>query len=264
MDLSFLAGSSLFLIAGPCVIESRESALRHADAIKTICDELTIPYIYKSSVDKANRSAYIAFRGVGWEKGLTILDEVRRTCGVPILTDVHESSQVRAVSEVADVLQIPAFLSRQTDLLTVCGLTGKWVNIKKGQFLAPQDMAHVAAKVRATGNANILLTERGVTHGYGNLIVDFRSLPILAETGYAVVFDATHSCQLPGALGTASGGERRFVSALARAAVAVGVSGLFMEVHEDPAAAKSDAATQWPLSALKPLLQDLLRLRGVC
>ena len=261
MDLSFLNDGRFFLIAGPCVIESRDSVLRHAEAIKTICDELCIPLIYKSSYDKANRTSGNSFRGIGMEKGLGVLAQVRKEFEIPILTDIHSVAEAGVASEFADVLQVPAFLCRQTDLLTACGLSQRWVNIKKGQFLSPHDMQHVAAKVRATGNTRILLTERGSSYGYGNLVVDFRSLPIMADTGYPVVMDITHSVQLPGALGTSSGGERRFIPALARAAVAVGVNGIFAECHLDPTNAKSDAATQWPVSELKPLLESLLRIR---
>ena len=261
MSLSFFHDCQFFLIGGPCVIESRDSALRHAEALKTICDDVGMPLIFKSSFDKANRTSHESFRGVGMEKGLAILAEVKKEFSLPILTDVHEVAQVQPAGEVADVLQIPAFLCRQTDLLTACGLTQRWVNIKKGQFLAPQDMAHAAAKVRSTGNKNIMLTERGSSYGYNNLVCDFRSLPIMAETGYPVVFDATHSVQLPSVAGQSSGGERRFIPALARAAVAVGCDGLFMECHLDPPNAQSDAATQWPVSELKSLLESLLRIR---
>ena len=261
MDLSFLSDGRFFLIAGPCVIEGRDFLMRHAEALKEITASLDIPFIFKSSFDKGNRTSRESFRGVGLEKGLMILEEVKRAFDVPVLTDVHESSQTMMVAEVCDVLQIPAFLARQTDLLVAAGFTSRYVNIKKPQWAHPADMQHAAAKVRATGNKNILLTERGSTYGYGNLVVDFRSLPIMAETRYPVVMDITHSVQLPGGLGSSSGGDRRFIPALARAAVAVGVSGIFAEVHEDPSNAKSDAATQWPLSELRPLLESLLRIR---
>lgn len=250
-------GNSFLLIAGPCVVESRESALRHADALQALTRRIGLPFIYKSSYDKANRTAIDSFRGVGTQEGLAILDAVKRELGVLILTDVHSPQEAAQAAEVADVLQIPAFLCRQTDLLVAAGNTGRVVNIKKGQFLAPQDMAHAAAKVAATGNQRILLTERGASFGYNNLVSDFRSLPIMAQTRYPVVYDATHSVQLPGGQGNASGGQREFIAPLARAAVAVGVDGLFMEVHEDPDRALSDKATVFPLTRLEALLRTL-------
>jgi 2-dehydro-3-deoxyphosphooctonate aldolase (KDO 8-P synthase) len=250
-------GRPFVLIAGPCVIESRESALRHADALQALTLRLGVPFIYKSSYDKANRTAIDSFRGLGMEEGLTILETVKRELGVLILTDVHSPEEAVQTAEVADVLQIPAFLCRQTDLLVAAGKTGCVVNIKKGQFLAPWDMLHAAAKVAATGNPRILLTERGASFGYNNLVSDFRSLPILAQAGYPVVYDATHSVQLPGGQGSASGGQREFIAPLARAAVAVGVDGLFMEVHEEPDRALSDKATVFPLAQLETLLRTL-------
>jgi 2-dehydro-3-deoxyphosphooctonate aldolase (KDO 8-P synthase) len=233
-------GRPLVVIAGPCVVESRESALRHAAALKEIADRVGVPYIFKSSYDKANRSSVQSFRGPGLVKGLEILAQVREKIGVPILTDVHETEQITAVQEVADILQIPAFLCRQTDFVIAVAQSGKIVNVKKGQFLAPWDMGNVVEKIRSTGNEQILLTERGASFGYNNLVSDMRSLVVMRELGYPVVFDATHSLQLPGGLGHASGGERKYIPALARAGVAAGVDALFMEVHEDPGRALSD------------------------
>lgn len=250
-------GKPFVLIAGPCVVESRESALRHAEALQALTVRLGIPFIYKSSYDKANRTAIDSFRGLGMEEGLTALAVVKRELGVLILTDIHSPEEAAPVAEVADVLQIPAFLCRQTDLLVAAGKTGGAVNIKKGQFLAPWDMSHAAAKVAATGNQRILLTERGASFGYNNLVSDFRSLPLMAQTGYPVVYDATHSVQLPGGQGNVSGGQREFIAPLARAAVAVGVDGLFMEVHEEPDRALSDKATVFPLAQLESLLRTL-------
>jgi 2-dehydro-3-deoxyphosphooctonate aldolase (KDO 8-P synthase) len=251
-------GAPLALIAGPCVIESREAALRHGDALVTLARRIGIGLVYKSSFDKANRTSKESFRGVGMDEGLRILDEVRRATGLPVLTDVHEKDQVRAVAEVADVLQTPAFLCRQTDFITAVAAAGKPVNLKKGQFLSPGEMARVVEKARATGNTQLLVTERGFAFGYNNLVSDLRSLAILAETGCPVVYDATHSVQQPGGLGTQSGGERRFVAPLARAAVAAGCDAVFMEVHEDPSRALSDGSTSVPLADL-PALWTTLR-----
>jgi len=248
-----------FLIAGPCVIESREMAFETATALKDICGELGIPFIYKSSYDKANRSSGKSFRGMGMEKGLEILAEVREKVGVPVLTDVHTEAEVPHVAAVVDVLQTPAFLCRQTDFIHAVAASGKPVNIKKGQFLAPGDMRNVVDKAReANGGADtIMVCERGASFGYNNLVSDMRSLAIMRETGCPVVFDATHSVQLPGGQGTVSGGQREFVPVLARAAVAVGVAGLFMETHPDPAKAFSDGPNAWPLPRLKALLATL-------
>ena len=248
-----------FLIAGPCVIESREMAIETAAALKEICAELAIPFIYKSSYDKANRSSGTSYRGMGMEKGLEILAEVREKLGVPILTDVHTAEEVPHVAAVVDVLQTPAFLCRQTDFIHAVAASGKPVNIKKGQFLAPGDMKNVVDKAReANGGADtIMVCERGASFGYNNLVSDMRSLAIMRETGCPVVFDATHSVQLPGGQGTVSGGQREFVPVLARAAVAVGISGLFMETHPDPAKAFSDGPNAWPLGRLKALLATL-------
>ena len=248
-----------FLIAGPCVIESREMALETAAALKDICAELAIPFIYKSSYDKANRSSGQSFRGMGMEKGLEILAEVRERVGVPVLTDVHTEAEVPHVAAVVDVLQTPAFLCRQTDFIHAVASCGKPVNIKKGQFLAPGDMKNVVDKAREVngGADNIMVCERGVSFGYNNLVSDMRSLAIMRETGCPVVFDATHSVQLPGGQGATSGGQREFVPVLARAAMAVGISGLFMETHPDPAKAFSDGPNAWPLPRLKSLLATL-------
>jgi 2-dehydro-3-deoxyphosphooctonate aldolase (KDO 8-P synthase) len=245
------------VIAGPCVIESKESALGHATALKEKADRVGVPYIFKSSYDKANRSSVRSFRGPGLEKGLEILAEVKRRVGVPVLTDVHEIDQVGPVKEVADILQIPAFLCRQTDFVIAVATSGKIVNVKKGQFLAPWDMRNVIEKIRSTGNEQILLTERGVSFGYNNLVSDMRSLVVMRDLGYPVVFDATHSLQLPGGLGNASGGERKYIPALARAGVAAGVDALFMEVHQDPDHALSDGPNSLDLKDFERLLQTV-------
>ncbi|MDD5249033.1 MAG: 3-deoxy-8-phosphooctulonate synthase [Rhodocyclaceae bacterium] len=252
----------LFLIAGPCVIESRQMALDTAGAIKEICASLGVPFIYKSSYDKANRSSSQSFRGLGMEQGLDILADVKKQVGVPVLTDVHTEAEVPAVAAVVDVLQTPAFLARQTDFIQACAASGKPVNIKKGQFMAPGDMKNVVAKAReANGGADTLMVcERGASFGYNNLVSDMRALAIMRETGCPVVFDATHSVQLPGGQGTTSGGQREFVPVLARAAVAVGVAGLFMETHPDPDLALSDGPNAWPLPKLRALLEDLREL----
>ncbi len=248
-------GRPLAVIAGPCVIESRESALRHADTLKKTADRVGVPYIFKSSYDKANRSSVNSFRGPGMVKGLEILAEVKKRIGVTILTDVHEIDQVGAVKEVADILQVPAFLCRQTDFVVAVAKSGNVVNVKKGQFLAPWDMGNVIEKIRAAGNERILLTERGASFGYNNLVSDMRSLVVMGELGYPVVFDATHSLQLPGGLGNASGGERKFIPALARAGVAAGIDALFMEVHEDPDHALSDGPNSLALELFENVLK---------
>ena len=254
-NLRIGSGAPLAVIAGPCVIESKESALRHAAALKEKADRVGVAYIFKSSYDKANRSSLGSFRGPGLGKGLEILAAVKDKIGVPILTDVHEIDQVGAVKEVADVLQIPAFLCRQTDFVLAVAKSGRVVNIKKGQFLAPWDMRNIVEKISSTGNDKILLTERGASFGYNNLVSDMRSLVVLRELGYPVVFDATHSLQLPGGLGHASGGERKYIPALARAGVAAGVDALFMEVHEDPDHAKSDGPNSLDLKDFEGLLR---------
>jgi 2-dehydro-3-deoxyphosphooctonate aldolase (KDO 8-P synthase) len=249
----------LFLIAGPCVVESEQLALDTAGRLKEMCAELDIPFIYKSSYDKANRSSAGSFRGLGMEEGLRILSEVKRQIGVPVLTDVHAEADIRTVAEVVDVLQTPAFLCRQTDFIQACAATGKPVNIKKGQFLAPWDMKNVVDKAKAAngGADTILVCDRGVSFGYNTLVSDMRGLAVMRETGCPVVFDATHSVQQPGGLGTASGGQREFVPVLARAAVAAGISGLFAETHPDPAKALSDGPNAWPLPMMKALLHTL-------
>ena len=249
----------LFLIAGPCVIESQQLALDTAGQLKEICAELGIPFIYKSSFDKANRSSGKSFRGPGMDQGLNILAEVRKQIGVPVLTDIHEIDEIEPVAAVVDVLQTPAFLCRQTDFIHAVARCGKPVNIKKGQFRAPGDMKNVVDKAKEAngGSDNIMVCERGVSFGYNNLGSDMRSLAIMRETGCPVVFDATHSVQLPGGQGTVSGGQREFVPVLARAAVAVGIAGLFMETHPDPAKAFSDGPNAWPLPRLKALLATL-------
>lgn len=254
------AGRPLAVIAGPCVIESQESALRHASLLKEAADRAGVPYIFKSSYDKANRSSASSFRGPGLERGLEILAEVKRKVGVPILTDVHESAQVVAVQQIADVLQIPAFLCRQTDFVVAVANSGKVVNVKKGQFLAPWDIANVVDKILSTGNDRVLLTERGVSFGYNNLVSDMRSLVWMRELGYPVIFDATHSLQLPGGLGHASGGERKYIPALARAAVAVGIDALFMEVHENPDQALSDGPNSLPLTDFEKLIRAVKQI----
>lgn len=260
----FIGGNApLAVIAGPCVIESQDSALRHAAALKERADRAGISYIFKSSYDKANRSSVSGFRGPGLEKGLEILARVKSKIGVPILTDVHEIDQVAAVAQVADVLQIPAFLCRQTDFVLAVSRSGKVVNVKKGQFLAPWDMRNVLDKIRATGNEQILLTERGASFGYNNLVSDMRSLVVMREFGYPVVFDATHSLQLPGGLGSASGGERKYIPALARAGVAAGLDALFMEVHEDPDRAMSDGPNSLRLEDFEGLLEVVKRVDAV-
>jgi 2-dehydro-3-deoxyphosphooctonate aldolase (KDO 8-P synthase) len=252
----------LFLIAGPCVIESREMALDTARQLRDICRTLGLNFIYKSSYDKANRSSGKSFRGLGMEQGLAILADVKQQIGVPVLTDVHAEHEVAAVASVVDVLQTPAFLCRQTDFIQACAASGKPVNIKKGQFMAPGDMQQVVLKAReANGGADsIMVCERGASFGYNNLVSDMRSLAIMRETGCPVVFDATHSVQLPGGQGDRSGGQREFVPVLARAAVAVGVAGLFMETHPDPARAMSDGPNAWPLPQMAALLEQLVEL----
>ena len=252
-----------FLIAGPCVVESEQLALDSAGMLKEICHRLGINYIYKSSYDKANRSSHESYRGPGLEEGLRILSEVKRQIGVPVLTDVHEDTPLDEVAAVVDVLQTPAFLCRQTNFIQNVARTGLPVNIKKGQFLAPWDMKHVIEKARAVGNHRVMACERGVSFGYNNLISDMRALAVMREAGVPVVFDATHSVQLPGGQGKASGGQRQFVPVLARAAVAAGVSGLFMETHPDPDKALSDGPNAWPLGQMEALLVTLKELDAV-
>jgi 2-dehydro-3-deoxyphosphooctonate aldolase (KDO 8-P synthase) len=252
----------LFLIAGPCVVESRQMAFDTAGELKQIAAGLGIPFIYKSSYDKANRSSSQSYRGPGMEQGLSILAEVRQQIGVPVLTDVHAEDEIAAAAAVADVLQTPAFLCRQTDFIQACAASGKPVNIKKGQFLAPGDMKHVVAKAKEAnrGADTLMVCERGASFGYNNLVSDMRSLAIMRETGCPVVFDATHSVQLPGGQGATSGGQREFVPLLARAAVAAGVAGVFMETHPDPDRALSDGPNAWPLGKMRELLETLREL----
>jgi len=257
------ADRPLVLIAGPCVIESEEATLRHAERLMTICNGLSMPLIFKASYDKANRTSIGAFRGPGLKEGLRILAKVKESLGLPVLSDIHSIEQVAPAAEVLDVLQIPAFLCRQTDLLIAAAKSGRVVNVKKGQFLAPWDMKNVAGKLAASGNENIILTERGVSFGYNNLVVDMRSFPVMRSSGYPVVFDATHSVQLPGGQGESSGGQREFVEYLSRAAVATGIDGIFMEVHEDPDKALCDGPNSIPLSELAVLLKKLRAIDAV-
>jgi 2-dehydro-3-deoxyphosphooctonate aldolase (KDO 8-P synthase) len=250
-------GRDLFLIAGPCLVESESHALKMAESISAITSRLGVPYIFKSSYDKANRTSINAHRGLGIEEALRILGRVRSETGVPVLTDVHEPSQVRAAAEVADVLQIPAFLCRQTDLIVEAARSDRVVNIKKGQFLAPHDMGHAIEKATSQGNSRVIVTERGTSFGYNTLVVDFRGLPVMRRFGYPVVYDITHSLQRPGGLGAASGGDSEFIEYMGRAGVACGVDGVFMEVHDNPAQAKSDGPNSLPLDRLAPLLEKL-------
>ena len=256
------SGKPLTLIAGPCVIESRDLVFEVAEAVNAVCKKLGVQYIFKASFDKANRTSASTFRGPGVTAGLAVLQEVKDKLGLPVLTDIHESSHVAEVAEVVDVLQIPAFLCRQTDLLMAAAATGKAINVKKGQFLSPQEMSQVAQKLRTAGVENLMLTERGNSFGYNTLVVDFRSLPQLQSFGCPVIFDATHSVQQPGGQGGTSGGQREYVAPLARAAVAVGVDGLFMEIHPNPDKALSDGPNMLPLHRLEPLLKQLLAIRA--
>jgi len=252
-----LGSGQLFLIAGPCVVESESHALKMAEAISAITNRIDLPYIFKASYDKANRTSATAYRGPGIDEALRVLGRVRSDLGLPVLTDVHSVSQVRGAAEVADVLQIPAFLSRQTDLIVEAARSGRAVNIKKGQFLAPHDMKNAIEKVTSQGNDRVLLTERGASFGYNNLVVDFRGFPIMRSFGHPVVYDVTHSLQRPGGLGNASGGDSQFIEYMARAGVACGVDGVFMEVHDNPAAALSDGPNSLPLDRLAGLLEKL-------
>ncbi|MGB6297653.1 MAG: 3-deoxy-8-phosphooctulonate synthase [Rivularia sp. (in: cyanobacteria)] len=252
----------LTLLGGPCVIESEDFTLKMAEEIRKVCERLNISFIFKSSFDKANRTSINSFRGQSLEKGLEILQKVKDKIGVPVITDIHESNQAAPVAQVADVLQIPAFLCRQTDLLLAAAATGKAINVKKGQFLAPWDMKNVVKKLEAAGAKNILLTERGTSFGYNTLVVDFRSFPQMRELGYPVVFDATHSVQMPGGQGNKSGGQREFVPYLARAAAAVGIDALFMEVHENPDMAPSDGPNMVPLAQLETVLKGIVRVHA--
>lgn len=255
--------NALLLIAGPCVIESGEQLMRTAGGLKDLCHRLGINFVFKASFDKANRTSFNSFRGPGLERGLEMLAEVKNKLGVPILSDVHEVDQCAAAGAVLDVIQIPAFLCRQTDLVAAAAKTGKPVNIKKGQFVAPLDMLHSIRKVTEQGNENVLVTERGTSFGYNNLVVDFRSIPMIQSTGYPIIFDATHSVQLPSASGGVSGGDRRYIPNLTRAALAAGCDGLFMEVHPNPDEALSDAATQIPLAMVGELLEQCVKIHSL-
>jgi 2-dehydro-3-deoxyphosphooctonate aldolase (KDO 8-P synthase) len=256
-------GPDLFLIAGPCVIESERHARSMAERIARIAADAGVPYIFKASFDKANRTSLSSFRGPGLREGIRVLDAIRRELGVPVLTDVHDVAQVEPAAEVVDVLQIPAFLSRQTDLLVAAARTGRTVNVKKGQFLAPWDMRNVVGKLRDAGSERIVLTERGASFGYNTLVVDMRTFPIMRRLGWPVVYDVTHSLQKPGGLGTASGGDSEFIEYLARAGVACGVDGVFMEVHDDPANALSDGPNALPLERLAALLASLTAIHRI-
>jgi len=262
-NIRFGAHAPLFLIAGPCVIESETHATGMAERLGAIAAELGIPYIFKASYDKANRTSVSSFRGPQLEEGLRILAAIKKRTGLPILSDVHDVSQVGPAAEVCDILQIPAFLCRQTDLLAAAGRTGRVVNVKKGQFVSPWEMSNAAEKIASTGNEKIILTERGTSFGYQNLVVDMRSFPIMRKFGYPVVFDVTHSVQLPGGAGKSSGGQPEFIEPLARAGTAAGVDGLFLEVHDNPGQALSDGANALPLEKLRPLLQKILRLAAL-
>jgi 2-dehydro-3-deoxyphosphooctonate aldolase (KDO 8-P synthase) len=262
-DIAIGAGAPLVLIAGPCVIEDEAGALDTAAFLRDLTRELGVPFVFKASYDKANRTSIAAYRGPGLAAGLRVLGRVRERLGVPVLADVHAVSEIPEAGAVLDVIQIPAFLCRQTDLVVAAAGTGKPVNIKKGQFLAPWDVAHVIAKVRSAGSEKILLTERGTQFGYNNLVVDFRSIPIMRSLGFPVIFDATHSVQLPGGAGDRSGGERQYAPLLARAAVAAGADGIFLEVHRSPEKALCDGANSLGLDALRPLLEQLIGIRRV-
>ena len=252
--------NGLGLIAGPCVIESREHSLKIANAIQEITEKVGIPFIFKNSFDKANRSTFSSYRGLGIDEGLSILSDVKTQTGIPVLTDIHEASQANSVADVADVLQIPAFLCRQTDLLVAAAKTGKPVNVKKGQFLSPWDMKNVVEKLEISDCETILITDRGTQFGYNNLVADMRAIPIMQELDHPVIFDATHSAQLPGG-GTTTGGMREMIPTLAKSAVAAGCDGIFMEVHDNVHEAKSDASTQWPLDKLESLLLELKAIK---
>src|SRR5215510_4615509 len=255
-----LREDALFLIAGPCAIESEDHALMMAREISRIASRLDMPFVFKASYDKANRSSARSFRGLGMEEGLEILRRIKDDVGAPVITDIHETYQADEAAEVADILQIPAFLCRQTDLLRAAAATGRAVNVKKGQFLAPWEIDNIIEKIEAAGNRQIMITERGTSFGYNNLVVDMRAFPMMRQFGYPVVFDATHSLQLPGGLGDATGGQSEFIEHLARAGVACGIDGLFMEVHDNPPMALSDATTQFALDKLEPLLETLLKI----
>ena len=261
--VQFGAGAPLFLIAGLCVIESEGHALMMAEKLGAVTSDLGVPYVFKASYDKANRSSVASYRGPGLKNGLKILAKIKKRTGLPVLTDVHQASEVEAAAEVCDILQIPAFLSRQTDLLVAAGKSGRVVNIKKGQFLSPAEMGNAAEKVASTGNEKIILTERGNSFGYQNLVVDMRSFPIMRKFGYPVVFDVTHSVQLPGGEGKSSGGQPEFIEPLARAGVAAGVDGIFFEVHDNPAKALSDGSNALALGQFRALMEKIVELGGL-
>ena len=261
-DLS-IGGGALLLIAGPCVIESEDHAVWLARAIRDVATRIGVPYVFKASYDKANRTSVRSFRGPGLDEGLRILRRVKEAAGVPILTDIHDAAQAAPAAEVADVLQIPAFLCRQTDLLVAAARTGRVVNVKKGQFLAPHDMRHVIGKITAAGNEGVIVTERGTSFGYNNLVVDMRTFPIMRSFGYPVVYDVTHSLQLPGAGDGVTAGQAEFIAPMASAGIAAGVDGVFMEVHERPETAKSDAQNALRLDLLEPLLERLVRIHAL-
>lgn len=258
-----LDGSSLFVLAGPCVIEDPERTLNIGREMKKVCEKLGLPYVFKASFDKANRSSFTSYRGPGLEEGLKILGYIKKELNIPVVSDIHAVEQVEKAAEVLDILQIPAFLCRQTDLLEAAAATGKCVNVKKGQFLAPEDMGNVVQKILHKGNENLMLTERGVTMGYHNLVVDMRSFPIMRSFGYPVVFDATHSVQLPGGGGTKSTGQRQFIGNLARAAAGSGIDGVFMEVHDNPAEALSDGPNSLYLSQVEGVLRDMVAIHSI-
>jgi 2-dehydro-3-deoxyphosphooctonate aldolase (KDO 8-P synthase) len=262
-EIAMGEGHPLVLIAGPCVIETFDATLETAVYLKELTEKLQIPFIFKTSYDKANRTSLNSYRGPGLSKGLEVISAIKDRCDLPVISDVHRSDEIAAAAEVLDILQVPAFLCRQTDFVVAVSSSGKPVNIKKGQFLAPWDVGHVIDKVVSTGNRQVLLTERGTTFGYNNLVVDFRSLTIMRDLGWPVVFDATHSVQLPGGGGKASGGQREFVPAMARAAVAAGVDGIFLEVHKDPECALCDGPNSLPLSSLEALLNELKAIHNV-
>ena len=258
-----LDGSSLFVLAGPCVIEDPERTLNIGREMKKVCEKLGLPYVFKASFDKANRSSFTSYRGPGLEEGLKILGHIKKELNVPVVSDIHAVEQVEKAAEVLDILQIPAFLCRQTDLLEAAAATGRCVNVKKGQFLAPEDMGNVVQKILHKGNENLMLTERGVTMGYHNLVVDMRSFPIMRSFGYPVVFDATHSVQLPGGGGTKSTGQRQFIGNLARAAAGSGIDGVFMEVHDNPDEALSDGPNSLYLSQVEGVLRDVVAIHSI-
>jgi len=265
IDKSVIFGGKkpLVLIAGPCVIESPSGTLKIAEAIKKITSKLGVPFVFKASYDKANRTSIKSFRGPGIEEGLKVLSQIKSKLNVPVLSDVHDIEQIKIAAEVLDIIQIPAFLCRQTDLIVAAAKTGKAVNVKKGQFMAPWDVNGIVKKMEEAGNRNLLLTERGVSFGYNNLITDFRALPVMRSTGYPVIFDATHSVQKPGGLGTSSGGESQYIPLLARCAVAAGVDAIFLETHPNPAKALSDGPNSLPLKNLEKLLKDLIAINRI-